>query len=81
MDGRDQVEQLRRLYGDNLATAGELLGERLRKQMPELGECLAGQLAELSRDPSRERCDRVLQSLAGVIAHVRQLAASQEAHR
>lgn len=54
---------------------------RLAAELPDLGECIAAQLAELARDPSRDRCDRVVANLGGVVLHVRRLAAAQEVAR
>lgn len=50
----------------------------MRRQLVDLGDCLAAQLAELEREFTRERADRVVQSLAGVTTHVRRLVALSE---
>ena len=57
----------------------EAMRASLAAALPDLGDCISSQMAELSRDPSRDRCDRVLHNLAGVIQHIRRLAAAQEA--
>ena len=76
MNGLHQTEQLARLYGDR-GDARDVEAAALAAALPELGECIAAQLAELSRDPSRERCERVVANLSGVIAHIRRLDALQ----
>jgi len=78
MNGREHPQALERLYGAR-ADARDILTGRLRTQLPDLGEALAAQLAELERDPTRDRAERVLANLAGVAAHVRRLIATQEA--
>lgn len=70
-----EIEAMRALYRE----PDDALVATLAAQCPDLGECIATQLVELSRDPSRDRCDRVLANLAGVVQHVRRLAAAQEA--
>ena len=69
-----EIEALRKLYAepDNAAV------ERLAAQCIDLSDCISAQLLELARNPSRDRCDRVLQNLQGVVLHVRRLAAAQE---
>lgn len=71
----EQVEAMRRLYAqpDTAAAVANLAAA-----LPDLGDCIASQLVELSRDPSRDRCDRVVANLGGVVQHVRRLAAAQE---
>lgn len=69
-----EIEALRKLYAEPDAAAVAALAAAL----PDLGDCIASQLVELSRDPSRDRCDRVLHNLAGVVQHVRRLVAAQE---
>lgn len=68
---RAEVEALRALYAgpDPAAIA------TLRRQLVELGDGLATQLAELERDFSPERAERVLHNLAGVQSHIRRLVA------
>jgi len=78
MSGRAEVEALRRLYGDRGDVRDADIAAR-RRQLVDLGDCLAAQLAELERDFTRERADRVVQSLAGVVTHVRRLVADAEA--
>lgn len=70
-----EIEAMRALYRE----PDDALVATLAKQCVDLGDCISSQLAELSRDPSRDRCDRVLHNLAGVIQHIRRLAAAQEA--
>lgn len=70
-----EIEALRALYRE----PDDALAASLAAALPDLGDCIATQLAELSRDPSRDRCDRVLHNLQGVIQHVRRLAAAKEA--
>lgn len=70
-----EIEAMRALYRE----PDDALVASLAAALPDLGECIATQLVELSRDPSRDRCDRVLHNLAGVIQHIRRLAAAQEA--
>jgi len=74
MSGRTEMEALRRLYGENGDTR-DVLKADMSKRLPELGECLATQAAELARDFTPERADRFLQTLQGVAAHVRQMRA------
>ena len=69
-----EIEALRALYRE----PDDALVASLAAALPDLGDCVSSQLAELSRDPSRDRCDRVLHNLAGVVQHVRRLAAAQE---
>lgn len=69
-----EIKALRALYRE----PDDAQVATLAAQCPDLGECIATQLVELSRNPSRDRCDRVLQSLQGVIQHVRRLSAAQE---
>lgn len=76
MNGLHQTEQLARLYGPR-GDARDVEAAALAAALPELGECIATQLVELSRDPSRERCERVVANLSGVIQHVRRLDALQ----
>lgn len=66
-----QVEALRALYGnkDYVQVA------HLRRQLVDLGDGLAAQMAELERDFTPERAERVLHNLAGVMAHIRRLVA------
>lgn len=54
---------------------------RLVAELPNLGDCIAAQLAELARNPSRDRCDRVLANLEGLKQHVRRISAAQEVSR
>lgn len=72
-----EIEALRKLYAepDTIAVAS------LAAALPDLGDCIASQLVELSRDPSRDRCDRVLHNLAGLATHIRRLSAAQEVSR
>lgn len=70
-----EMEAMRRLYSE----PDDALVATLAAQLVDLGDCISAQLAELSRDPSRDRCDRVLHNLQGVIQHVRRLSAAQEA--
>ncbi|MEN1942390.1 hypothetical protein WCE55_00795 [Luteimonas sp. MJ293] len=72
-----EIEAMRRLYSE----PDDALVATLAAQLVDLGDCISSQLAELSRDPSRDRCDRVLHNLQGVIQHVRRLAAAQEVAR
>lgn len=69
-----QIEAMRALYRE----PDDALIATLAAQLVDLGDCICAQLAELSRDPSRDRCDRVLHNLQGVIQHVRRLSAAQE---
>lgn len=69
-----EIEALRKLYAEPSAT----LAASLAAALPDLGDCISSQLAELARDPSRDRCDRVIHNLQGVIQHIRRLAAAQE---
>lgn len=39
--------------------------EAIAKALPDLGDCTASMLAELARDPTPERCDRMLSQLDG----------------
>lgn len=41
------------------------VAEHIRGQLPEIGQGLAGQLADLSRDCTPERCERALINLRG----------------
>lgn len=68
-----QVEAMRRLYAQPDTAVASLAAA-----LPDLADCIAAQLAELSRDPARDRCDRVLHNLGGVVQHVRRLVAAQE---
>lgn len=43
--------------------------EMLRRALPEIGEGLAAQLAELYHCPTPERCERVAATLEGVKRH------------
>ena len=72
-----EIEALRALYRE----PDDALVASLAAALPDLGDCISSQMAELSRDPSRDRCDRVLHNLAGVVQHVRRLAAAQEVTR
>ncbi|MGY0634386.1 hypothetical protein [Luteimonas sp. A478] len=47
----------------------------LTKQLPDLGECIATRMTELARDPTPEKCDAALQTLSGVMTHIRQIKA------
>lgn len=49
-------------------TAGD--AETIRRTLPDVGEGLAAQLAELSRAPTPERCERVAIDLQGAFAAV-----------
>lgn len=69
-----QIEAMRALY----RKPDDALIATLAAQLVDLGDRISAQLAELSRDPSRDRCDRVLHNLQGVIQHVRRLSAAQE---
>ena len=71
---RPEIEALRALYRE----PDDTLAASLAAALPDLGDCIAAQLVELSRDPSRDRCDRVLHNLGGVVQHVRRLVAAQE---
>ena len=72
----EQVEALRRFYSEP-ARGGALVAS-LAADLPDMGDCIAAQLVELSRDPSRDRCDRVLHHAAQVVQHVRRIAAAQQ---
>lgn len=73
-----ETEALRRLYAEPDTAAAV---SSLAAALPDLGDCIAAQLVELSRDPSRDRCDRVLHNLAGLAQHIRRLSAAQELAR
>jgi hypothetical protein len=77
----DEIEALRALYaGHGHAPAAHGINvDQLRAQLPELGESLAAQLAELERDFTRERAHRLLCNLDGVATYVRRLVAGSEA--
>lgn len=47
--------------------------EDLRRLLPEIGETLAAQLAELCRSPTIQRCDDLAINLTGAQAQVRKL--------
>jgi len=66
-----EIEALRALYSgpDHAIVA------HLRRQLVDLGDGLAGQFAELERDFTPERAERLLHNLAGSMAHVRRLVA------
>ena len=66
-----QIAALRALYSGR----DDALVSHLRKHLVDLGDSLAGQMAELERDFTPERADRVLQNLAGAMAHIRRLVA------
>ena len=69
-----EIEAMRALYREpDTATAVASLAAAL----PDLGDCVSSQLVELSRDPSRDRCDRVVANLRGVILHIQRLHAAQ----
>lgn len=74
MNGRDEVQRLALLYGPRCDTR-DVIAADLRRQLVDMGDGLAGQMAELERDFTRERAERVLQNLAGASAHVRRLLA------
>ena len=70
-----EIEALRALYRE----PDKLMATSLAAQCPDLGDCVSAQVAELARDPSRDRCDLVLANLEGLKQHVRRLAAALEA--
>lgn len=65
------VDALRGLYG----TKDDALETHLRRQLAHLGDCISGQMAELERDFTHDRAERVLHNLGGAMAHVRRLVA------
>ena len=69
-----EVEALRKLY----SAPDDTHVSSLAAALPDLADCIAAQLVELSRDPSRDRCDRVVANLGGITQHVRRLVAAQE---
>ena len=71
---RPEIEALRALYRE----PDDALAASLAKQCVDLGDCISSQLAELARDPSRDRCDRVIHNLRGVIQHIQRLHAAQD---
>lgn len=68
-----EIEALRALYRE----PDDTLAASLAAALPDLGDCVSSQLAELARDPSRDRCDRVIANLRGVIVHIQRLHAAQ----
>ncbi|TDK23433.1 hypothetical protein E2F46_10970 [Luteimonas aestuarii] len=42
-----------------------IVADHIRGQLPEIGEGLSGQMADLSRDCTPERCERALINLRG----------------
>lgn len=65
------IEALRSLYGGR----DDALEAHLRRQLVDLGDCIAAQMAELERDFTPERAERVLHSLVGAMSHIRRLVA------
>ncbi|GGD40684.1 hypothetical protein [Pseudoxanthomonas indica] len=53
--------------------AENIVVAHIRTQLPDVGEGLAGQLADLARDATPERCERLLVNLRGVQAQVLRL--------
>lgn len=47
----------------------QLHSEMLRRSLPEIGEHLAAQMAELFQHPTPERCERMATALEGVRRH------------
>lgn len=70
------IEALRSLYGNPAPSF-----EELRRTLPDLGDGLAAQFADLERDFTPERAERLLHNLAGACAHIRRLSAAQEVAR
>lgn len=70
-----QVEALRSLYSGK----DDALEAHLRRQLVDLGDCIASQMAELERDFTPERAERVLHNMAGAMAHIRRLVAMDAA--
>lgn len=66
-----QIEALRSLYGGR----DHALEAHLRRQLVDLGDGLAAQMAELERDFTPDRAEWVLHNLAGSMAHIRRLVA------
>lgn len=66
-----QIEALRNLYGGK----DYALEAHLRRQLVDLGDCVAAQMAELERDFTPERAEKVLHNLAGAMSHIRRLVA------
>lgn len=50
--------------------------EAMAAALPDLGDCTASMLAELARDPTPERCDRVLSQIEGARQLVARLRGS-----
>lgn len=69
-----EIAALRRLY----ASPDDTLATSLAAALPDLGDCVSAQLAELARNPTRDGCDRVAANLGGVQQHVRKLKAAME---
>lgn len=69
---------LRVLYGRN-PIPDEDSRAAMRRQLVELGEGLAAQLAELEREFTVERADELVRNLRGASTHVRRLVAMEAA--
>lgn len=70
-----EIEALRALYRE---TDPAVIAHQ-RRQLVELGDGLAAQFAELERDFTPERAERLLHNMAGACAHVRRLVAQEVA--
>lgn len=68
-----EIEALRALYREPDAA----LVAHQRRQLVELGDGLAAQFAELERDFTPERAERLLHNMAGACAHIRRLVAQE----
>lgn len=69
---------LRVLYGRNPHPDDDTRAA-MRRQLVELGDGLAAQLAELERDFTDERADHVVRNLHGAAMHIRRLSAMEVA--
>ena len=68
-----EIEARRRLYSE----PDPALIAHQRRQLVELGDGLAAQFAELERDFTPERAERLLHNMAGACAHIRRLVAQE----
>ena len=68
----------RALYGRN-PTPDDDTRAAMKRQLVELGDGLAAQLAELEREFTVERADQVICNLHGTATHLRRLSAMEVA--
>lgn len=70
-----EMEALRALY----AGVDPAAAATLRRQLVDVGDGLAAQFADLERDFTPERAERLLHNLSGAMAQVRRLVALEAA--